>query len=143
MAVGELDIHVCRLQRIGGEPATFLYDRLPCAPNGGATPIGRARTAVSSTHRDQIGITLAQPNELVWNAETVGQDLRKCRFMPLTDSLRASDQGYRTIGFKPDIDVLMRRATGSLDVISKPKAAQPSARFAFTAPCREAVNIGQ
>ena len=98
---------------------------------------------MSATHGDQIGITLAQPNELVRNAETVGQYLRKCRLVALTDSLRAGDQRYRAIGFEADIDVLVRRATGSLDVISKPKAAQQSACFAFTAPRREAGDIRQ
>ena len=121
----------------------LLDDRLRCAPDRGATHIGRARTAVSATHRDQIGIALAQPNQLVRNAEPIGQDLRKCRFVPLADGLRAGDQRYRAIGFEADVDVLVRRAAGSLDVIGKPKAAQQSACLAFAAPRREAGNIRQ
>ena len=52
---------------------------------------------MSAAHGDQIGIALAQPNELVRNTETVRQNLRKCRFMALADGLRAGDQRYRAI----------------------------------------------
>ena len=117
-------------------------DRLRCTPDRRAAHIGRARTAVPAAHRDQIGIALAQPDQFVRHAETVGQDLRKRRLVALADGLRAGDQRYRAIGLEADIDVLVRRATGALDVVRKPKAAQQSACLAVRAPRRKARDIG-
>ena len=118
-------------------------DRLRCTPDRRAAHIGRARTAVAAAGRDQVGVALAQPDQLVRHAEPVSEDLRKRRLVALADGLRAGDQRYRAVGFEADIDVLVRRTAGALDVVGEAEAAQQSARLAVGAPRREAGNIGR
>src|SRR5437660_12422301 len=63
------------------------------APDRGAAHIGRPRAAVPAADRDPVGVALHQPDALVGDAEAVGQDLRKGRFVALPDRLSAGDQG--------------------------------------------------
>jgi hypothetical protein len=58
----------------------------------------------------------------------VGEDLRKRRLVPLADRLRAGDQRHAAVGLETDVDVLVRRAAGGLDVIGEAQAAQFAAR---------------
>ena len=95
-----------------------------------------------ATDRDPVGVALHQPDALVWDAEAIGQDLRKRRLVALPDGLGAGDQRHGAVGFEPDVDIFGRRAAGPLDVIGKAEAAPQSASFAFSAPGRKPIDIG-
>src|SRR5271155_4073841 len=92
--------------------------------------------------RDQIGIALAQFDQLVRQPEPVGEDLRKRRLVPLADMLGPGDQRYRTVRLKADVDILRRFPAGPLDVVREPEAAQLPACFARPSPRRETADVG-
>ena len=94
-----------------------------------------------AAERDPVGVALHQPDEFVRDTETVGQDLRKRRLVTLPDGLGAGDQRHRTVGLEADVDILGRRATGSLDVIGKAEAAQQAAGLALAATRCKPVEI--
>src|ERR1700722_12006437 len=90
---------------------------------------------------DQIGVALTQADAIIRQAKSIGEDLRKRRLVTLADGLRAGDQRNGPVAFEPDIDVLVRRAAGSLDVIRKSETTQTSAPLAVGASCREAWKV--
>jgi hypothetical protein len=80
--------------------------------------------------RNQVGVTLLQMDQLVRQAEPIGEDLLEGRLVTLADLLGPGDQLDAAIGLEADIDILRRRAAGALDVIGETEAAQPPALLA-------------
>src|SRR6266851_6840837 len=76
-----------------------------------------------AARRDQIGVALNQPNALVRQTQAIGQDLGEGRLVALPDGLGAGDQRNGAVRFEPDVDILVRRAAGRLDVIGKAEAS--------------------
>jgi len=91
---------------------------------------------------DQVGVALAQPDALVGHAQPMREDLRERRLVALADMLRAGDQRHRAVGLEADVDILLRRAAGSLDVIGEAQAAQPALGLALPAPVGKAFQVG-
>jgi len=61
-----------------------------------------------ATQRDQIGVALNQPDALVRQAETIGQDLRKSRLVALPDRLGSGDKRHGAVCLETDVDIVMR-----------------------------------
>src|SRR5271154_4452633 len=93
--------------------------------------------------RDQIGVALAQLDELVRHAELVGEDLREGRLVTLADMLGPSDQRHRTVRLEADIDILRRVTAGALDVIREAEPAQFALRLAERTSRGEAGHVGR
>jgi hypothetical protein len=79
---------------------------------------------VPATSRDQIGVALNQPNALVRQTQAIGQDLREGRLVALSDGLGAGNQRDCAVRLEPDVDILVGRAAGRLDVVSEAEAPQ-------------------
>ena len=86
--------------------------------------------------------SLAQPDAFVGHAQPMREDLRERRLVALADMLRAGDQRHRAVALEADLDILLRRSAGALDVIRKAEAAQQSARLAVGTPRGEASDVG-
>src|SRR5258707_6173475 len=86
-----------------------------------------------TANRDQIGITLHQPDHVVWDAEPIGEDLRKRRLVSLPDGLCPGDPRHRAVRLEADIDILARRATSTFDVVGETEPAQQPAALAVAA----------
>jgi hypothetical protein len=97
---------------------------------------------VAAALRDAVGVALHQPDALVVDAEPIGQDLRKSSLVALADRLRAGDQCHASVRLEADIDILMRRAAGRLDVIGEAQPAPQAADLAVAAAGGETRDIG-
>ena len=133
----KVDIRFGSFQSLCGDALALLDDRFGRTPDRRAAHVGCARTAMAAAVRDQIGVALAQPDDIVRQPKPIRQDLRECRFVTLTDGLRTRDQRHGAVRFEADVDILVRRATGGLDVISEAEAPQKAARFTLAATRRK------
>ena len=97
---------------------------------------------MAAADRDQVGVALAQMDLLVRHAEPLGEDLREGRLVALADMLRAGDQRHRAVGLEADVDILLRRAAGALDVIGEAQPAPEPARLALPPPRVESGQVG-
>ena len=141
-SVLEADVGLGRLQRVGGQRRALGDDLVRGAPHRRAAHVGRARAAVSAARDDQVGVALAEPDAFVRHAQPMGEDLRERRLVALADMLRAGDQRHRAVGLEADVDILVRRAAGALDVIGEAQAAQLALGLALPAPLGEAFQVG-
>ncbi len=62
--------------------------------------------------------------------------------MALSDGLGAGDQGHGAVRLEADVDILVRRAAGRLDVIGKAETAQQPPRRALRPPRGKAGDVG-
>ena len=134
-AVGEADVGLGRLERIGGERRALGDDLVRRAPHRRAAHVGGARAAMTAARHDQVGVALAQPDALVGHAQPMGEDLREGRLVTLADMLRAGDQRDRAVGLEAHVDILVGRAAGALDVVGEAHPAQLAGALA-SAPSR-------
>src|SRR6516165_2729512 len=125
-----------------GNASSLGDDLVRRAPNRRAAHIGRARTAVPAARRDQIGVALTELNAVVWQAEAISQNLRKRRLMTLPYRLRAGDERHCSVRLKADVDVLVRRPGGPLDVIGDTYTAQLSSCLTLLSPGGESIYVG-
>jgi hypothetical protein len=141
-AIREPDIGVTGLEHFRRQCRALLHDFFRGARHRRARHEGGARAAVAAADRDQVGITLAQVDLRIGDAEQGRQDLRKGRLVALADMLRTCDQRHAAVALEADVDILLGRAACALDVIGEAQAAQAAQRLALPAAAGEAAEVG-